>query len=269
MGAPLLAMIIAVSDLNLTNIARMVHGLVAFFFGWAHGYTFNEWGGYAGDVHDPFKTQRPLLTHELSRREILVFSIILACIGVALYCLLNPMLLPIVFLSLCIGVLYNHPRITLKKVRFASFFVLFIISIDDTLLGWLLFSHLVYQGVLIGLFFGVLGCAGICYHETGDYESDRIAGIQTNAVRFGKRKLFYLGFVFYTVACLYFITLTVFSIVPGMLYLGFLITYPGYAYLVYQCIRGGLEASAVHRFITRYRILYGMIGLYMMIMLLV
>jgi 4-hydroxybenzoate polyprenyltransferase len=256
-GAPFLAMLITLPAINTAHIQRIAHALIAFFFGWAHGYTMNEWGGYTGDVYDPSKLKRPLLAGKISPREILTFSLVCAGICVILYYLLDPKLLVIVWLSLCIGLLYNHPRINVKKVPFASFFVLFAVSVNDTLLGWLVFSSTLHQGFLLGTFFGLLGLAGICYHEAGDYESDLKAGIETNAVRF----------MFYTASCLYFILLTTIHIVPGYLFLGFLITYPVYLYFIFQCIKSSISTPTMHRFIKQYRVLYGVIGLYMAVCL--
>lgn len=267
MGAPLLAMLITLPELNTVNILRMAHALIAFFFGWTHGYTMNEWGGYEGDSHDPSKAKRPLLAGQISRREILMFSLICAGICVILYSLLDPKLLFLVGLSLFIGLLYNHPRITLKKVPFASLFVLFVVSISDTLLGWLVFSSVLYQGCLVGGFFGLLGFAGICYHEAGDYESDRTTGIATNAVRYGKKPVFILGFVFYSISCVYFIFLTILNIIPTGLFLGFVFSYPVYIYLFYRCIKRGMDTTAIHDFINQYRTFYGVVGLYMVLYL--
>ncbi len=267
MGAPFVAMLIACPVINAAAVARIVHALAAFFLGWAHGYTMNEWGGYAGDAHDPLKSKRPLLAGMISRREIFVYSLACAAACVILYYFLDPKLLFIVALSLIIGFFYNHPRITLKKIPFASLGVLFIVSINDTLLGWLVFSPALDTGLVLGVFFGLIGLAGICYHEARDHESDRAAGMRTNAVRFGKKLMFKLGIVFYTLSCMYFILLTIYEKVPGMLFLGFLASFPVYLYFVYRVIRLNMTTPAIHDFITQYRILYGVIGAYMIVRL--
>jgi 4-hydroxybenzoate polyprenyltransferase len=267
MGAPVVAMLIAVPALNILNGMKMLHALIAFFFGWTHGYTLNEWGGYAFDKHDPTKVKAPLLSGKISPDEMLVLSIVCAFVCIVLYALIDPRLLIIVFLSILIGVLYDHPKTSLKNIPLASYFVLFIVSINDVLLGWLIFSSDFSRGLLIGIFFGVLGLAGINYHEVGDHDSDKKTGIKTNAVRFGKRKIFIVGFIFYTVSCGYFVLLTVLKIVPVNLYLVFIISYPAYIYIFSRCLKANINTAAVHLFIRHYRIIYGVMGFFIIFLL--
>lgn len=266
-GGPVVAILIALPEINVANGFKIVHALVAFFFGWAHGYTLNEWGGYAFDKHDPSRATTPLLSGKISPKEMLTLSIACALICILLYALLDLRLLTIVFLDILIGILYDHPKISLKNVPLASFFILFIVSINDVLLGWFVFSSEFSKGFFLGIYFGLLGLAGINYHEAGDYDSDKKAGITTNAVRFGKKKSIILGFTFYTISCVYFILLILFKIIPKNLYPILLITYPIYIFIFYRCLTSNMSSSAVHLFIKRYRILYGFIGLYMIALL--
>ncbi|HEC77538.1 MAG TPA: hypothetical protein ENI34_00160 [candidate division WOR-3 bacterium] len=267
MGGPLTAMLIVLPAHTRLHLMKMGLALLAFFFGWVHGYTLNEWGGYASDRLDPRRMDKPLITGNISTREMLGFSIVNAFFCVVLYAFLNPWLLIIVFFDIAIGVLYDHPKTALKAIPFASFAVLFIVSVNDVLLGWLIFSTEPVKGIIFGIFFGILGLAGISFHEAGDYESDRDAGIKTNAVRFGKKRILTAGFVFYTLSCFYFILLTILRIIPSDLYPVFIVTYPVYVYIFYRCIKAGATSAAIHLLIKRYRLLYGCIGLYLLIQL--
>jgi 4-hydroxybenzoate polyprenyltransferase len=260
MGAPLIAMLLTLPELNVVNGMRVIHALGAFFFLWAHLYTLNEWAVYSFDRHDTSKRITPMLAGEIAPREVLLLSIFFALICIILYAFLNIRFLIIVFLDILIGILYAHPRILLKSVPFASFAILFTVSVLDFLLGWFVFSSSIHKGLLIGIFFGMLGIVGQHYHEAGDYDSDKRVGIKTNAVRYGRKKIFILGFFLYALSCLYFCILTFFYILQGYLYLTLVLSYPVYLFIFYKCIRTNMRSSGIHLFVKRYRILYGLIG---------
>lgn len=268
MGGPVLGILFAARELYFTHGIEILHALVAFFFLWAHGYTFNEWGGYSFDQYKLAKPKTPLLAGKISRQEMLMLSGILALVSILLYILLDPRFLIIVFIDIIIGVMYVHPQILLKNVPFVSLLILFIVSVNDFLLGWLLYSSSLSRGLFIGIYFGILGITGQHYHEAGDYDVDKQAGIKTNAVRFGKKRMFLLGFIFYTISIIYFCVLSFLKIIPASLYLVLLITYPIYVYMLYTCIGSGMYAIDIHQFVKRYRLLYGFIGLWMIVQLL-
>ncbi len=268
MGAPLIALLLTLPEPNGANWLRVIHALGAFFFLWGHLYTFNEWAGYSFDKHDPSKRITPLLTGKVAPQEMLLFSIFLAVICIILYAVLDARFLIIVFVDILVGILYAHPKILLKSVPFVSFAILFAVSVLDFMLGWLVFSPSLHQGLLIGIYFGILGIAGQHYHEAGDYDSDKKAGIKTNAVRYGKRGIFISGFVVYTLSSVYFCLLTHLRFIVGNLYLIFVIAYPIYVVIFYRCLRSGVHSAAVHCFVKSYRFLYAIIGLLLIIMLL-
>jgi len=268
MGAPLIALLLTVPELDGANGLRIIHALIAFFFLWAHLYTFNEWAGYSFDRRDPLKRLTPLLSGKVAPREMLLLSSVFALICIILYAVLDFRFLIIVFIDTLVGALYAHPKILLKSVPFVSLVILFIVSVLDFLLGWLIFSPSLHKGLLIGMYFGILGIVGQLYHEAGDYNSDKKVGIKTNAVRYGKRSVFITGFIFYTVSCVYFYLLTSSGLIAKSLYLVFLITYPIYVFIFFKSLQSKLHPLAVSRFVRRYRILYGIIGFYLILQLL-
>lgn len=261
MGAPVIAILIALPAFNLATGFKALHAFIAFFLLWTHGYAFNEWGGYGFDKLDASKAKTPLLTGHVSSNEFLILSITFAAISVVLYAMLDMKFLIIVFFDIIMGILYVHPKILLKNVPIASFVILFIVSVNDFLLGWLVFSPSITQGLLIGIYFGLLGITGQHFHEAGDCDSDEKANIRTNAVRFGKKNIFIIGFIFYTLSCIYFILLSLLEIVPRYLYIVLLITYPIYFVIFYKCLKSNMPSSDIHCFVKRYRQLYGFIGL--------
>lgn len=267
LGAPVIALLLTIPSVDYANIIKGFYLIIAFFFLWAHGYALNEWGGYTSDRLDPAKTDKPIVAGKISPLEMLNLSIIFAVISIILFTLLDRKLLIFVFIDIIIGVMYCYPKILLKKVPFMSLAALFIVSANDFMLGWLIFSPNFYKGLMIGIYFGILGLAGISYHEVGDHDPDKAADIWTNAVRFGKKKIFILGFILYTLSIVYFMILTYLRFLPGHLYPILLTTYPIYFYLFFKCLKKRLNSMDVRRFIKNYRILYGIIGIYMIVFL--
>lgn len=267
-GAPIMAILILAPELDLANVFKIVHSFFAFFFLWAHGYIFNEWGGYDFDKNDISKAKTPLLAGQIAHRESLNLAIIFASISIILYSLLDTRLLLIVFFDILMGILYVHPKILFKNVPIISFMILFIVSVNDFLLAWLLFSPDISRGLLIAVYFGILGITGQHFHEAGDHDSDKKVNIKTNAVRFGKKLIFVLGFIFYTLSVLYFIALSFIKVIPIYLYLVLLVTYPIYLAIFFKCLCSGISTTNVHYFVKTYRLLYGIIGLCFVVLLL-
>ena len=139
-GAPIIAILIIAPEFDFANGIKIVQGFIAFFFLWAHGYIFNEWGGYDFDKEDISKAKTPLLAGKITPRESLILSIVFASISIILYTLLDIRLLFIVIFDIIMGIIYVHPKILLKNVPILSFIILFIVSVNDFLLAWLLFS---------------------------------------------------------------------------------------------------------------------------------
>ena len=267
-GAPIIAILIISPSLNLSTITRIIHSFLAFFFLWAHGYAFNEWGGYDFDKNDTSKAKTPLLAGHITHRQLFFVSILFATITIIMYSLLNIKLILIVIFDIIMGFVYVHPKILLKNVPIVSFIILFVVSINDFLLGWLIFSSDISRGLLIGIYFGILGITGQHFHEAGDHDSDKKANIKTNAVRFGKKHIFILGFFFYTISFVYFLILSFIKIIPEYLYMILIMTYPVYIAIFYRCLKSGVTTSGVHNFVRKYRLLYGIIGLCFIILLL-
>lgn len=269
MGAPVLALLMTAPTPSTSSVIKIVHALLAFVFLWAHIYAFNEWGGYLSDKAASVRIHTPLLAGKVSPREMVVLAFVCVFVSSFLYVLLDVRLLIIVLVNSIMGVLYVHPKILLKNVPCVSCAMLFLVSVGDFLLGWLVFSRHMSQGIFIGVFFGILGIVGQSYHESGDYDSDKRASIYTNAVRFGKKRLFVYGLVCYTCACVYFCALTISNRVAHFLYIPLVVTYPLYLFLFFRCLQAEVSAHAVRQFVRQYRLLYGVIGCAMIGILLI
>ena len=129
------------------------------------------------------------------------------------------------------------------------------------LLGYSLFTPIDHSGILIGLFFALTFTAGHLNQEVRDYDGDRLNGVRTNAVAFGRTPAFLAGLAVFTLAYTDLFLLAGLGIVPAPLAILPLVLYPIHVVWSIQTLRAGLTFTNVTRVRGRYRMLYGMIGL--------
>ncbi len=157
------------------------------------------------------------------------------------------------------GITYVHPKILLKDKPFFSIIFLFIANFNDFLIGWMLFSKITIDCILICVYFGLLGATGQIVHEVKDYEADKISGIRTNAVRFGKQRLFLTGIIIYSASTLFFTYISL-EYLKKPYFIPQLLTYPFYLYFFLNVMKKGFDRRELHKFVFIYRIIYIIIG---------
>src|SRR5713101_6809280 len=106
--------------------------------------------------------------------------------------------------------------------------------------------------------------AGHLTQEVRDHDGDSTCGIRTNAVSFGKQRAFWASLGVFTLADLLLATMAGRGIVPRALLL-IAGLYPLHLYWSLQTFASGLTFEAIRRLQTRYRALYAVIGLVMML----
>jgi 4-hydroxybenzoate polyprenyltransferase len=132
------------------------------------------------------------------------------------------------------------------------------------LLGYTMLHPLDARGVSLSLFFGLVFAAGHLNQELRDYETDRAGGIRTTAVVFGRRRGFLASFCLFTTAYALIVVLAALGSVPWILVLS------GFAWLVQarwslHALRRGLDFETALWVQRRYRFLFGLVGLVMLL----
>jgi 4-hydroxybenzoate polyprenyltransferase len=120
------------------------------------------------------------------------------------------------------------------------------------------------EGVAVSLFFGLVFAAGHLVQEVRDYESDRAGGISTTAVVFGCRPAFLASFCLFTAAYALVSGLAVAGALPRVL----LVTALAWllqAWWSSQALRRGLHPETALWMQRRYRLLFALVGLAMLI----
>jgi 4-hydroxybenzoate polyprenyltransferase len=119
-------------------------------------------------------------------------------------------------------------------------------------------------GLGLSLVFGMVFAAGHLNQEIRDYESDRANGIRTVAVTIGRRRGFLASFGLFTIAYLLIVVLAAVGVLPTILLLS------AVAWLVQarwslQALRRGLAAETALWTQRRYRLLFALVGLAMLV----
>jgi lycopene elongase/hydratase (dihydrobisanhydrobacterioruberin-forming) len=263
-GSPLLGACFALGAVNASNIASLVIFSLASTLLVAHIFTLNDWAGVAADANDPNKSSEVFLARGVSRREVAVLSLCLLASSLVLCTLLPRRTLLLAVVIAALGVCYSHPSINAKGIPVISSTPHLLGGLLHFLFGYSLFSPIDRRGVLMGLFFAVTFTAGHLNQEVRDYDGDRINGLLTNAVAFGKTAAFAAGFVGFTLAYADLLLLARAGILPASLGVLPIVLYPVHVLGSVWTIRAGLTFASVSRFQSWYRLLYAVIGMAML-----
>lgn len=259
-GSPLLGVAFALNDLTLGKTVSVFVFALASILLVAHIFSFNDWAGIALDANDPNKSPDVFVTRGISRQGVVVLSLGLLTASLLLFARLGrqPLLLGIAIAAL--GALYSHPAFNAKGTPVASSLPHLIGGVLHFLLGYSVFGGIDRRGTLIALFFALTFTAGHLNQEVRDHDGDRLNGIRTNAVAFGKKAAFAAGFLLFTLAYADLFFLAYSDIVPARLGLLPIVLYPIHVVWSVTTMRAGLSFAGVSRFQNRYRLLYAVIG---------
>jgi 4-hydroxybenzoate polyprenyltransferase len=230
----------------------------------AHIFSLNDWAGIALDANDPNKSADVFVTRGIARRDVGLLSLGLLLVSLGLFALLAHRTLVIGAAIALLGAIYSLPALNAKGIPIVSSMPHLIGGALHFLLGYSLFEPIDGRAILIGLFFALTFTAGHLNQEVRDYEGDRLNGIRTNAVAFGKAAAFGAGGLLFTLAYadLFFLAYT--GLVPRALAVLPLVLYPLHVVWMITTWRAGLSFGNVNRFQNRYRMLYAVIGLAML-----
>ena len=263
-GSPLLGAAFSVPAFSLESMVRGAVFALASMLLVAHIFSLNDWAGIALDSNDPNKSADVFVTRGVARRDVGLLSLGLLLASLLLFALLarRTMLLGVAIAVL--GAVYSLPALNAKGIPVVSSLPHLIGGALHFLLGYSLFEMVDGRAILIGLFFALTFTAGHLNQEVRDYEGDRLNGIRTNAVAFGKTAAFVAGGLLFTLAYVDLFFLAYAGIVPGRLAVLPAVLYPLHVVWTVVTWRAGLHFGSIGRFQNRYRMLYAAIGLAML-----
>jgi 4-hydroxybenzoate polyprenyltransferase len=268
-GAPILGVAFSIGPFASVNLPALVLFCAGSFLLVTHIFTFNDWAESV-QAADNTDSSSPVIRLEEIRPPILLsFSFSLLATSLVLFAFLSLRLFSLAVLIAASGIFYSHPSLNAKTMPIFSTLLHLAGESLYFLLGYALFSSIDLRGVLIGLFFGITFAAGHLVQEVRDFDEDRQFGARTNAIVFGPRRNFFAGAVLFTVQYLYLFGLAWSGLIPRLLVFLPIVFFPIHIIWTIQTLRRGLNSESITRFQNRYRILYVLIGLTMLLSALV
>jgi len=180
-----------------------ITALVLFAFSLATSSVFvlNQYFDREADRENEVKSNLPVASGRITPRRTLIFSFLLVILCLVLVFIANVHVLPLFIVYLGIWTAYSTPPFRLKSVPLADFVISGIgAGFLPFLIGGGLTDKLIFNIpsiMLDAVPLVLIQCGGHIIQAVGDYEADRITGVQTFVVKYGrKRSVIVAGFMF-------------------------------------------------------------------------
>lgn len=258
-GMPVIGAILALGALTFHDCIRAAIFGAGSLCLVGHVFVMNDWAGIEGDLRDPHRATRTFAAQGVSRAAVGVLAVVLLGMTLLFFSLLGPASLALAIAILGLSTLYSAPSIHMKGRPILGSILHLVGGTLHFLLGYATFSAVDARGIVIGCFFGLIFAAGHLMHETRGYEGDRLNGIRTNAVAFGRARSFVAGMIFFTAAYALLIALALFGLLPRILVFT-AVLYPVHLHASVRAVRAGLSFESLLEYQKCYRLLYGLIG---------
>lgn len=229
----------------------------------AHIFVFNDWANYESDLRDPLRAPQVFSRHGITRREVASTATVLLVLALVALGAVGRTALAFSTAIAALGFLYSGSPVLGKNTPVASSLNHLVGGTLHFLLGYTLAHSMDASGAGIGLFFGLVFAAGHLNQEVRDYDGDRINGIRTNAVAFGRRRAFLASLFTFTAAHALLTALAALSVLPPLLLLSPLAWLLHLAWSLHA-LRRGLDFETAQWMQRRYRALFALIGLVML-----
>ena len=230
----------------------------------AHVFVLNDWAGYDSDAADERRASLGPDGNGISRDQVgrLAAGLLLAAFVVVAF--VGPLTLLLAAGIAALGLVYSlSPRLG-KSTPVAASLNHVTGGALHFLMGYMLVHPLDAAGVALSLFFGLVFAAGHLNQEVRDYTSDRANDIRTSAVVFGCRPTFIASFCLFTVAYALVVALAAGGVLPRVLLL-VPVVWLVHAGWSLQALRRGLDVETALWMQRRYRLLFGVVGVVMLV----
>ena len=264
-GVPILGLLFSGGGISAGRLPLLICFAFACFFLLAQVFTLNDWADFTRGVHHGNRAMLQLESRNVSPRTFSIFSLLLLAIGLITFLFLSGRCFVLALAVSALGIFYSHPSLNAKSMPIVSTVVHLVGGTLHFLLGYGLPSQIDRRGILIGLFFGITFAAGHPIQEVRDMIKDREVGATTNAVVFGQFPSFVASLVLFTAQYAYLYWLAWSGLLPGFPIALPLVAYPIQLWWAISAYRGGLSAQSIEQFEIRYRVLYAIIGLAMLV----
>jgi len=245
----------------LGRVALFLPGSVALT---AHVFVFNDWAGRRSDINDPRRVTRLFDRCGINSREVVGLAVGLLVVATLILAAVSA---SAVFLGASIAalsLLYSGSSSWGKGRPIVASLLHLVGGTLHFLLGYAVGGTVDARGVAIAAFFGLVFAGGHLNQEVRDYDADRRNGIRTNAVGFGCRPAFLASLLVFTGAYGLLAFLVSLEILPRPL-IWCTLFWPYHLACALRALRGGLGFEAANWMQRRYRLLFAVLGLAMLL----
>ena len=265
-GSPLLGFAMAIHRPSAASVGPLILLVAANICLVVHIFLTNDWADMTTDLADRNKVDIFLATGFVSRNEIASVMIVLLAASLFLFSQLGSIPL---LLAVAIGfasALYSLPQFHWKSKPILSSMLHLVSGAFHFLLGYSVASAINGRAIAISGFFALTFAAGHLTQELRDYEEDARNGIRTNAVVFGQRRTFIASLVLFTLAHALLFYHALRGTLPRPL-ATLVVLYALHLYWSRRALADGLDYPSICRLQARYRAIYAIIGLAMLVTL--
>lgn len=265
-GSPLLGAAFALRHLAAETVGPLAMLIGANICLMAHIFMLNDWSGLTSDLIDPNKTAGVFTARDVGRKEIGGLAAGLLALSLFLFSRLGPSALCLSLAIATLSALYSLPRFNWKGRPLLSSAAHLAGGVLHFLLGYSLGNVIGLRGFAIATFFALTFAAGHLTQEVRDHQGDALNAIRTNAVVFGPRRTFAASLTLFTLAYALLFVLALQGILPHPL-AALIALYPVHLRWSLKTLAEGLTYASIRRLQARYRALYAIIGLAMVVVL--
>jgi len=265
-GSPLLGLALAMHRPTAEKVGPLVLLIAANVCLVAHIFLTNDWSGLTADLADPNKVYRVFTTRGVNRNEIGGLMVGLLALSLFLFSQLGRVPLCLALAIAFLGGVYSLPQFNWKGRPLLSSALHLLGGALHFLLGYSVGSVIDGRGVAIASFFALTFAAGHLTQELRDYQADARSDIRTNAVIFGRRRTFVASLVLFTLAYALLFFLALRGTLPRPL-AALVVLYPLHLHWSLRTLAEGLTHASICRLQARYRAIYVIIGVAMVVAL--
>jgi len=247
--------------IGLGRLAFLLAGSLALT---AHVFVFNDWAGRSSDVNDPRRCTRVFGLLGIDSRQVAGLSVALLVAATFALAMIGVSAVLLGAAIAALSLLYSCSPLFGKGTPIVASLIHLVGGTLHFLLGYTVFHSVDARGVAIGIFFGLIFAGGHLNQEVRDHDGDSRNEIRTNAVVFGCRRTFVASLLVFTTAYVVLAWLALLEFVPRPL-LWCLLLWPWHFAWSVQAFRHGLGFEAARWMQRRYRVLFAILGLAMLL----
>jgi len=263
-GSPLLGFACAIHRPTAESARPLMLLLAANICLVSHIFLINDWADLNKDLADPNKVDWSFTAGRVSANDIVGPMVGLLALSLFLFSQLGVIPLCLAAAIAVASALYSLPQFHWKGRPILSSVLHIVGGALHFLLGYSVASVIDGRAIAIASFFALTFAAGHLTQELRDAQGDARSEIRTNAVIYGQRRTFVASLVLFTLAHGLLCYLALRGTLPRPL-ATLVVLYPLHLYWSLTTLAGGLNYESICRLQTRYRAIYAIIGLVMLV----